>query len=342
MVASSKDLHHDAVRDNLSEVRDIPAGERLSDYRFRAATEHDMRGVEALFERRDIAPGWATWKFMENPDGVAQVCIAENSRKTIVGMLAHMPRKFTTADGESITALQVVDVYVVPELRDRGVFLGLLDFARRIIDGPRFGIPNQYSAIFGLRVDWEVLGPFDRWQFPIAIGSRLAGSTFAFLAPLVNGISRIYKVAFLPLFPGNLEMKRITRFNRNFEFDVKAGHGVRSADYLNWRFIDHPKGNFHAYEFFDNGESVGYCVLTMIAGNANMSDFVTSRRRRGCLRLLVDHCWGEGFAQLGIRGTGLSLGKLGFIRLASKSNCTAAELPGEHWIITPCDLDVDC
>lgn len=341
MVASIEDLHDDAIGETVATMWDIPADERLSDYRFRTATEHDMHGIEELFERRGIAPGWAVWKFLENPDGVARVCVAENPRNTIVGMLAHMPRKFTTTDGESITALQVVDIYVAPELRDRGVFLGLLDFARSIITGPRFGLPNQYSAIFGLRVDWEILGPYDRWRFPIAIGNRLAECPLAFLSPLVNGLCRVYKVAFLPLLPRNLKMKRITRFNSNFEFDVEAGHGVRSADYLNWRFINHPKGNFHAYEFFDNGESVGYCVLTTIAGNANLADFVTSRRSRGCLRLLVDHCWSEGLAQLGIRGTGLSLGKLGFMRLASKGDCTAVELPGAHWIVTPCDLDVD-
>jgi hypothetical protein len=342
VVASSERLHHGADRGTLSLVRDIPAGERLSDYQLREATEHDMRGIEALFEARGIAPGWATWKYLKNPDGIARVCIAEDSHKTIVGMMAHMPRQFTTSDGEPIMALQVVDVYVVPEVRDRGVFLRLLEFGRRTIDGPRFGVPNHNSAIFGLLNNWEVLGPFECWRFPIAIGARLAGSAFAFLTPLVDGLSFLYKTALLPFVPANLEMKRITRFKQDFEIDVKASHGVRSADYLNWRFIDHPQGSrYRAYEFFDNGEPVGYCVLTQIAGNAMLSDFVVSRHNRGCTRLLVDHCWGEGVGLLGIRGTGLALGKLGFMRRPSKNNCTAADLPHGHWIVTPCDIDVD-
>jgi len=331
-------MRHGTATDTPSVEPCTTIGERLSDFSFREATEQDFRGIEMLFERRGIAPGWTVWKYLENPDGVARVFIAADPRKTIVATLVHMPRRFTTADGRSITASQVVDIYIIPELRSRGVFLGLLDFADRIIDGARFGVPYQNAAIFGLCRDWEVLGSYQRWRFPVAIGNRLAGSALAFFAPLLNGLSQIYKVAFLPLVPQNLKMKRITRFGRNFELDIKAWHGVRSMDYLNWRFIDHPMGQYRAYEFFDDGESVGYCVLTRKAAHGVLSDFVTTRHSRGCLRLLVDHCWSEGIAQLGIRATGLSLGKLGFIRRPTNHDCTAVGLPEGHWIITPCDI----
>ena len=100
------------------------------DYTYREAEEADFPGVEDLLERRGIRRGWAAWKYLQNPDGIARVFIAEDPSKTIVGTLAYVPRRFWSGDGRSLTVMQAVDVFVNAELRDRGVFLGLLTFAR--------------------------------------------------------------------------------------------------------------------------------------------------------------------------------------------------------------------
>ena len=133
-------------------------------------------------------------------------------------------------------------------------------------------------------------------------------------------------------------MIRITRFSRDFELDVDATYGVRSAAHLNWRFIDNPVGKYRAYEFFDQGESVGYCVLTHTGSKAVLSDFVTLRHARGCLRLVIDHCWRNRITHVSIDGVGHSLGKLGFIPRSSERDCTAVGLPEGRWIVTRCDV----
>ena len=45
---------------------------RLGDYTFREAGHEDLPEIEALFERRGVAPGWAAWKYLDNPAGEAE------------------------------------------------------------------------------------------------------------------------------------------------------------------------------------------------------------------------------------------------------------------------------
>ena len=310
-----------------------------SGYTFREAGERDFPGIEELYAGRGIRPGWTDWKYRRSPDGRARVFVAENPDKTIVGTLAYLPRRFAIADGDSLTALQVVDIFLSVELRTQRVFLGLLDHVRQRIDGPRIGLPNHLSEVFGPKFGWYVLGPYEAWQFPVSVGGLREEKSMAFIAPLANALSRIYASCWLPGAPRNLEMRRITRFVRDYVLDSAAIHGERSADYLNWRFIENPVAKYFAFEFFEDDESVGYCVYSPVGSSAVLSDFVTTRRRRSCLRLFVEHCREKAFARIKFVGTGLQLSKFGFVHRRSKRKCTACKLPKGRWIITPCDSD---
>ena len=311
----------------------------LRDYTFREAGKLDFQEIEELFVRRGVKRGWTAWKYLKSPDGLARVFVAEDSGKTIVGILAHLPRRFTSADTGTLIVMQVVDVFVSEELRAHGVFLGLLEFARKHVDGCRIGLPNDSSDVFGSGLGWHALGSYETWQFPVLVGRLFAGRPLAFIAPLANALSRIYGFCWLLGSPRNLEMKRVLRFCRDYDLDSAVIHGVRSADYLNWRFVDNPVSTYYAFEFFEGDESVGYCVFTRIGSSAILYDFVTVRCRRSCLRLLIDHCRDQAIARIRFSGIGLRLGKLGFVHRWSDRNCNACETPEGQWLITPCDFD---
>ncbi len=311
----------------------------LHDYEFRIAGEDDFPGIEKLFASGGKRRGWTTWKYLKNPDGLTRVFVAVGPGETIVGTLAHMPRRFTSTVTGTLTVMQVVDIFVSAELRNQGVFLGLLDFARKHIEGCRIGLPNDSSYVFGLGLGWRVLGPYETWRFPVSVGERFTGTALAFMAPVANAFSRIYELCWLSRIPRNLEMKRVVRFLRDYALDPAVIHGIRSADYLNWRFVDNPDGTYCVYEFLEGEESIGYCVYTHVGSSAVISDFVTLRRRRSCLRLLIDHCREKAIAGVRFSGTGLQLGKLGFVRGWSQPNCTACDAPEGQWMITSCDID---
>lgn len=311
----------------------------LQDYSFREAGREDFFRIEDLFEGRVKGRDWASWKYLKNPDGPARVFIAEALDQTLIGTLAYMPRRFLTPDRGVLTVMQAVDIFLAAEFRSAGVFLKLYDFARSRISGPRIGVPNENSRVFGMGAGWQVLGPYQDWKFPVMLGARHANKTVGLGTSIANGFCRLYAACWLAGAKGDLRMTSVSRFRQEYPLDSAAIHGVRSADYLNWRFLDNPETKYQAYEFFDGEQSIGYCVFARVNSVAILSDLVTSRSHRRCLRLLVDHCRSQGITKLSFHGAGLPLAKLGFVRRKCDKDLIACDVPEGHWLVTPCDTD---
>ena len=115
----------------------------LRNYTFREAGKLDFQEIEELFVRRGVKRGWTAWKYLKSPDGLARVFVAEDSGKTIVGTLAHLPRRFTSADTGTLIVLQAVDVFVSEELRTQG------DLRRQVSTQ----LSSVQSVLEGLLVD---------------------------------------------------------------------------------------------------------------------------------------------------------------------------------------------
>ncbi len=160
-------------------------------------------------------------------------------------------------------------------------------------------------------------------------------------APLVDAVSRLYAWYWLGKPPADLTMRPVTRFDHDFEVDTPLIHGVRSAEYLNWRFIDNPMYDYAAHKFLENDKSIGYCVYTVVRSKAEIYDFVVKQRKRGCLRLLIEHFRSKGIIHMRFRGIGLHLRKYGFIRRRDTLNqCRATmDAPRGPWMLTLADRD---
>lgn len=315
----------------------------LANYSFREANEEDFDGIEELFERFDHSPkpnrGWAEWKYGKNPDGHARIFIAENSEKTIVATLAHIARQFENAGDEPLVVMSVVDMFVSPNSRKDGVFLGLLTYAAKRMDIPKLGSPNEVSRNFGTLQGWSVLAPRESWHFPVRAGRMLANSQFGFLAPVANMASRIYHALWLGITPRDIEMRPVVRFETDYRPTVDHIHGRRTAEYLNWRFIDNPIGKYSVFEFVKANEPIGFCAYAKNGDAVVIADFVAQRNQRGCLKLLVNHCFCENFARMSFTGAGLGLRKFGFLYRTRTGDFYQYKLPDGQWIVTGCDTD---
>lgn len=313
------------------------------DYIFREADETDLQGIAELFSRHDYGAknlDWLRWKYFDNPEGTARIFIAEDSDNKIVGLVAYLPRRFTSAESGTFSVMQSVDVFVAEEQRKKGLFSKISRFARSNTNVPKIGFPNKFSINFGLRSGWKILAHLERWGFPVAVGSLIAKKSFSLVAPLADMLSKVYAVMWLWGYPRDLKMKPITRFDKDFVVDSNLIHGIRSADYLNWRFINNPMETYSAYEFFEGKESIGYCVYIVDGSSAAIYDFVTNRRRRNCLRLFVEHCRGKRITYLSFVGVSLRLRRLGFLlRRDSAKAFMTYNLPEKIWMITMCDSD---
>jgi hypothetical protein len=317
----------------------------------REGSEADFNKTAELLFRHDFAPGhlnwtradyldWLRWKFLDNPDGPARMFVVEDSHGAIVGLRVGLPRWLSSAETGKFKTYHAVDDFIDGELRERGLYSKLRQFATDRLPNI-FGYSSDIILRIAIREGYRILGPAQKWRFPIAVAQRIANGPYSFVAPLVDMLLRFYTSFWLGKCPVNLQMRPITRFNRDFDIDSKHIHGIRSAAYLNWRFIDNRMYSYSVFEFFEDNASIGYCVYAEKRSKAEIYDFVVSRRHRGCLRLLVEHCRGEGIHQLTFRGFELHLGKFGFIcRRDSHSNCIVSpDLPGGRWMLTLGDRD---
>jgi len=135
-------------------------------------------------------------------------------------------------------------------------------------------------------------------------------------------------------------MKPISKFDKAFDIDDSFIHGVRSAEYLNWRFINNPTANYSAYEFFEGDESLGYCVYKVEGRLALVYDFVTSRNWRSCFRVFVEKLRQEPIAAVWFPSIGLRLWRFGFVRLRSNNYVNGYRPLAGPWYLTYCDRDI--
>ncbi|NNE60744.1 MAG: hypothetical protein HKN35_07610 [Woeseia sp.] len=313
----------------------------LRGFTFREADDNDFPQIERLYASRGIRMGWSGWKYRGSPDGNARVMVAVDACNAIVGTMAYLPRRFSVPGGQLLTVWQVVDIFSSPKLREQRVFLGLLKYASELVVGPQFGLPNRNSRIYSRSPGWRVIGRYDVWLFPVKIGLLLANKPLAFFSPLFNAVSRIYAAGWLPGKARNIEMQTVEKFSRDYDLGPKHVYGVRSAAYLNWRYLDNPVSDYLAFEFFDGAEALGYCVFTKVGARGIISDFFATCSRRVCMRLFVAHCRRQGIAYISYSLTGPHLFSLGFVRAGRGGDCVGHSVPDGQWFIDACDTDTE-
>jgi hypothetical protein len=325
------------------------AGE--NEYICREADESDFEGIADLLHRHDYAskdPAWSkqkyidwlTWKFRDNPDGPARIFIVEDSHSTIVGIRVHLPRRFRSAETGTFLAYLAFDALTDVNLRRRGLYKKLREFAVASLESPDFSFPTPFNVPVSIRFGYRDVGPTRRWSFPVAAGMGVSEKPYGLFTSLADMSLKLYTFIWLGRLPADLQMKSVIRFDKEFDIDPTFIHGVRSAEYLNWRFIDNLVYDYSAFEFFEGDTSIGYCVYAVRRGKAEINDFVVDRRDRECLRLLIEHCRGRGITRLRFRGVGLNMGRFGFLRRSDPANPFMAKgVPKGSWMLTLSDRD---
>ncbi len=309
---------------------------------FRKAREEDFQGIAELLRERDEGENLLEslrWKYLQCPDGPGTILVAEDLDGRVVGMMAYVPRRFASARTGSFSLMQGVDAFVPKRLRAKGIYSGITALARREMNVPKIAFPNELSIGFGVKFGWRVLAPLRVWRFPVAPGLSLSTTPFRPLATIANVLSRAYAACWTGMLPRNLRMQAVKRFKQDYVEPGDRIQGIRSADYLNWRFIDNPMRTYSAYEFLEGNEQIGYCVYAKHKTSAEIFDFTTTRRRRKCLRMLLEHCRRQQISHLNFRGIHLRLRRLGFLPGGTRGTVIVFRAPPGKWMITMCDSD---
>ena len=322
-----------------------------NEFTLREASELDFPGIADFLVRHTYSPihpewtrqeyvTWLRWKFLTNPDGPGRMFIIEDFDKAIVGIRGDIPRRFTSRKTGTFSIYQGVDLLVDAGLREKGLYSRLRRFAWSNLDLPKVSFPSKQVLEIICRHGFRVIAPGEKWGFPLPKGNEKSDTTSGLIVPLVDAASRFYAFLWLGRYPRNLRMEPVVRFEKDFTLDPGFIHGVRSAEYLNWRFIDNAINKYSAYKFLDGDETIGYCVYAIVRGKAEIYDFIAEKRRRGCLRLLIEHYRRSGLAGLRFKGIGLKLRKFGFIRRRDRHTYYVAhEVPEGSWMMTTADRD---
>lgn len=242
--------------------------------------------LELLPEQElEVARGKLEWKFRNMPAGTGLVAVARSGGR-ILGLNGFMAGPFKLGGGQ-VRGYQSMDTIVSPEARGQGVFGKLINSFYQNTDGALlYGFPNLNSspAFFG-KLGWSAFG-----AVPMLIRPLRAGY---FLKRLAQALPDFQ----LPIFSRRLsQAEQIGRFDESAteiwrRFSAGIGCAIqREADYLNWRFADHPTERYTILRAPDgaftvsnvaakHGASIGY-LMEAIGGNDSLPRLIAESLHR--------------------------------------------------------------
>ena len=183
------------------------------------------------------------WKFARNPHGPARIWVADDGGR-IAGCYILNPVMLRVGEA-AVHGAQAVDAAVSPDYRGRGVFTDLARAA--LTDAANDGIALVFAFPSAGAFGGQVRVGF-RPQFAIPKAYR----------PLLWPPRRW-------TFDG-LTRGEVSAFDARFDIfskHARAGEIAlqRDADYLQWRYYDHPAKTYDTITCERHGQICGYCVL---------------------------------------------------------------------------------
>ncbi|MHC5209331.1 MAG: GNAT family N-acetyltransferase [Planctomycetota bacterium] len=262
------------------------------DWSVRDATPADRDDQARLFNlcfRKDKSADTFAWKYERNPDGPAISRVATDPRGQIVGGYSYMPRRFL-ADGRPVTLMQASDAMTDPDWRGKGIFTGLDDIVCEAAGAAGMPLVWAYSGRLSLkgflRNGWRLIGHAALVRRRYAARRSLLrlgriGPFAALAAPLLDVVTGARDRARLPL-QRAADLVRIERFDTRVDalFEACAPRqglvGVRSAAWLNWRYVDTPSRRQECFALMRGEALAGYLVAECVDGNAYLVDHLAA------------------------------------------------------------------
>jgi len=267
------------------------------------------------------------WLYLSNPFGRARTWLAVDSVSGgLVGALSAFPRRFFR-DGRQVQGCVWGDFFVDPKFRSLGPALQLQKVALSATDGKpwelTYDFPSQTMTALYSRLGIEVHSQLVRFAKPLRMDRLLTSRVLP--TWLTNGIAvignavlratarRFYRT------PGTTITVQEDPCSEEFTelaLGVLRPIGIdveRSAEYLNWRYRNHPYTRHRLYTLRDGTRLAAYAILVQNESDAAVMDLVGSDetslqqllltierdlRRLGTMVLSVSVSQGHPFEQL--------------------------------------------
>lgn len=229
------------------------------------------------------------WRFLKKPGGCPPLvvwCLGPRGEK--VGSVG-FTRDIYMVDGKELPFGQLCDISISKDFRGRGIANRMLDFlAAQDVFREKclsFAMPNRDASRALEKSGWTALANLERHVKVLRadsiiekkLGRNIASSA---LSALVNSGLKVSSVEMFRKVPGHLKAVQLDSFDRRFdafweEYDKKgAVLGLRTSEYLSWRYGAHPYVDYRIYALLDGKRMLGYIVYFYDGEHCHMEDML--------------------------------------------------------------------
>ena len=251
-------------KDKYEVVRIEATDTHLEDYRQCFENNNSPRKIENL-----------KWLHYENLAGTNIIYYAIDKNKGNVSAIYTVLPVFIKIKDQIFLSAQSIDTITVADHRGKGLFVKTAQKLYDTIAGEQYklvyGFPNQNSSpgLFN-KLGWTSFGEVPFMIKPLR------------LSYFVKKLSRTKKINGEPAesnhhFPSpegvdvdnNIQIRRIYEYSSEYDKlweNVSKGIIVcvnRNSEYMNWRYIRKPDGNYYNYGIYENNALVGIIVFTI-------------------------------------------------------------------------------
>jgi hypothetical protein len=271
----------------------------------RSAEVHEERVALTTFLSTYLSPeandARYEWLYCKNPEGMARVWVAcEAETGMIVGVSSAFPRRINCR-GKQVRGYVLGDFCIHPDYRSLGPALALqrrsLEDLSKEGTGFVFDFPSTSMLAIYKRLRIEAQESAIRFAKPLRadrqiqrrIPNKTAGRTLAVAA---NAALRLRDAGLgRPTAWTIAEEAAPCSEEFTFAFPQWAPRmGIcadRSADYLNWRFLQHPHRRYHFLTARKSGQLCGYLIYHWAGEDATVVDLL-AEEDQVCRALLVE------------------------------------------------------
>jgi hypothetical protein len=238
------------------------------------------------------------WLYQQNPFGPARVWIACEKQDKAVGMAAVFPRRMY-CDGVVVSGCVLGDLCISREYRSLGPALQLQRACLACARSGEFALAYDFPSTTMLRI-YQHLGVRPLWKsvrmvkvlradniarvLPAPILSRPVATALNFALALRDRRSSD---------PHGLDfcLEDAPCTSEYSELADKVGSSlgictVRSAEYLNWRYRQHPRVKYEFLTARRGKELLAYCTFTLSAENATIAELFGNMNDQVVISLL--------------------------------------------------------
>lgn len=263
------------------------------------------------------------WKYLQQPvDYTLKSFIATRQDGTAVGFFGANPVD-VHFQGTIVKGAQTVDAAVLPQYRRQGIHTGLGKCTLNAAAADNVIFIYAFPGIYSLKVNQEIgyeavmftpemgkviqprmavgrwlrrlpqtLASYWRWRYKRDWKAETIADLADMRAWVLLGMSWVTSPTWEHR---GLEQRQPIRVLERFwdEFDRfddanKPWLGlVKNSRYLNWRYMQHPRHDYHCFGIFNRDNILGYCVLRFDQGTAKICELECTPREPSTLLALL-------------------------------------------------------